>query len=366
MATQNPKTPQRSKTARLVDVAAVAGVSRWAAGHVLNGGKGNSRVSDETAKRIHQAAKILNYHPNHAASTLRGKRSRTLGLLVASAGDPLRSFLVQYLDVAAVENGCRSLICNTIGNPAVGPDQFQASIEELSRRQVDGVLCAVHPWWRGDRAELIHTHPNTVFYEDQGIPLAHTVLVDREYAIRQAVEHLAERGRQRIGLALAGTTKPTQKARIAGWRGAIAEHGLAVDDRLLFDGQPCGPAYAVCSETEHRWQFPAELMDRVIESLVDQAGADAIVAHDDFWAAALIKRMRARGIVVPRDVAVVGYLNHYLADWIDPALTTIDLNHTQAARVMVEMLERIITHGPLPTSERVVKVKPKLIVREST
>ena len=84
-----------------------------------------------------------------------------------------------------------------------------------------------------------------------------------------------------------------------------------------------------------------------------------------FWAATLIKRMRARGIRVPHDVAVVGYLNHYLADWSDPALTTVDLRHTVAAEVMVQMLERMVSEGPLSEVERVVKIKPKLIVRDS-
>ena len=68
---------------------------------------------------------------------------------------------------------------------------------------------------------------------------------------------------------------------------------------------------------------------------------------------------------MPQDVAVVGYLNHYLADWIDPALTTIDLCHEEAAQRMVDMLERMTDKGPLPEDQRLVRVKPRLIVRES-
>ena len=79
-----------------------------------------------------------------------------------------------------------------------------------------------------------------------------------------------------------------------------------------------------------------------------------------------MKRMQARGVQLPRQVAVVGYQNHYLADWTDPALTTIDLQHEVAARQMVQMLERIINDGPLPKEQSVVTIEPpKLIVRES-
>ncbi|MEN6558688.1 MAG: substrate-binding domain-containing protein, partial [Thermoguttaceae bacterium] len=68
----------------------------------------------------------------------------------------------------------------------------------------------------------------------------------------------------------------------------------------------------------------------------------------------------------PDDVAVVGYSNHYLADWTDPSLTTLDLQHAQAARTMVAMMTRQLADGPLPEDQRVVKISPKLIVREST
>ena len=110
---------------------------------------------------------------------------------------------------------------------------------------------------------------------------------------------------------------------------------------------------------------PIGVVDQAIDALVRNAGADAIVAHDDFWAAALVRRLRGRGIHVPQDVAVVGYLNHYLADWTDPALTTIDLEHQAAAKAMVEMLEGMVQGRPVGEEQRVVRIRPQLIVRDS-
>ncbi len=358
-------TTARAKRATISDVAVAAGVSRWVAGHVLNDGTGNSRVGAETKHRIQEAAAKLNYHANPAAMLLRGKRSRTFGLLVASAGDPLRSFLVQYLDSEAVKIGCHTLIGNTIGRSEVGPNQFDFLMEEFSRRQVDGLFCAVHHWFEGDRVALLARHPNTVFYEDPGIPGVPYVSVDREAAAKLAVEHLVSQGRRRIGLALMTLTRPTHLARRHGYEASLKAHGLPIEDRLVFNGETQTLAYAECNVATSRWEFPAETIDAAIDHLVRDGGADAIVAHDDFWAAAFIKRLRSRGISVPNSVAVVGYLNHYLADWTDPALTTIDLCHEAAAHRMVEMLERMISDGPLPVEERVVKIEPRLIVRES-
>ncbi len=357
--------PIRIRPPTLSDVAREAGVTRWIAGQVINGGSANSRCSEETRQRVLLASSRLNYHPNHAARRLVGKRSQTFGLLVASAGDPLRSFLVQYLDVEAVKIGCHTLVSNTIGNPQVGEDQFQHYIDEFTRLGVDGVFCAVHHWWPGDRKALVRQHPNTVFYEDPGIPGACYAAVDREAAVRLAVEHLAERGRRRIGLAVMTLSRPTHTARLAGYRSELAARGLEFDERLVFNGEPYGLAYAYCREVTRRWEFPLDVVDFAIDALVRDAGADAIVAHDDFWAAAMIRRMRARGIRVPHDVAVVGYLNHYLADWTDPPLTTIDLEHQAAAKRMVAMLEKMVQGKPLREEDRAVRIRPRLIVRDS-
>ena len=393
----SPRPP--GSRATLSDVAREAGVSRWVAGRVLNGGRGNTRVGAAAADRIREVARKLNYRPNQAALQLRGRRSRTFGLLVGSAGDPLRAFLVQFLDAEAVRAGCHTLIGNTMGNPAVGPDQYDRYVEEFARRSVDGVFCAMHRWLGGDRQRLLERHPNTIFYEDPGLPgaayqpveegdrhltpgvlsrgfhlsvrsqspfsTAAYVTVDREEAVRLAVRHVAGQGRRRIGLAVMGLSRPTHVARRRGYEAELASHGLPIDEQLIFNGETLRLAYPTCNEATARWEFPLHVVDAAIEALVDRGRVDAIVAHDDFWAAAMIKRLRGRGVRVPDDVAVVGYLNHYLADWTDPALTTIDLRHATAARCMVQMMERMIADGPLPEEQRVVTIQPKLIVRES-
>ena len=361
-----PSTSANAKPATLTDVARVAGVSRWVAGRVLNGGRGNSRVGAATALRIREAAQQLNYHPNHAALLLRGRRSHAFGLLVASAGDPLRSLLVQHLDAEAVKLGCTVLIGNTIGDPTIGPDQFDHYVEEFARRGVDGVFCAVHHWFRGDRARLMARHPRAIFYEDPGIAGAVHVAVDREEAARLAARHLIERGRRRIGLAVMTLARRPHLARLHGYQQELQAHGIVIDERLIFNGATFRLTLAKRNEQESRWEFPFETIDAAIDRLVVEGKADAVIAHDDFWAAAFIKRLHARGLRVPDDVAVVGYLNHYLADWTAPALTTLDLQHALAARRMVDLMARTVGFGPLPEEERTVLISPRLIVREST
>lgn len=361
----NHRQIRNTKPVTLADVARITGVSRCVAGQVLNGGAGNSRAAQQTVNRIVQVAKELDYRPNLAARQLRGKRSHTFGLLVASAGDPLRSFLVQYLDSEAVKIGCRTMIANTIGKVDLGPDQFEYHLEDFARRRVDGVFCAVHNWFGGDRAALLERHPNTVFYEDPGIENGSYVWVDRAQAVRLAVRHLLAKGRRRIGLALMSLSRPTHVDRLRGYQAELQAKGLPVDNSLVFNGEPFGLAYAHCNEHSGRWELTADVAGKIIESLVLEQQADALVAHDDFWAALLIRTLRRKGLSVPGDVAVVGYLNHYLADWTDPPLTTVDLQHQEAARTMVRMMEQKVQAKSVVSSPEIVRIDPKLVIRES-
>jgi len=346
----------------LADVGRMAGVSRWMAGHVLNDGLGNTRASESVAQRIRQAAQRLNYRPNQAALQLRGRRSHTFGLLVDSAGDPLRSFLVQYADEEAAKVGCRILIANTV----VESRRFDKTISEFLRRGVDGVLCMVHRWSQPNFQALLSRHPHTVFYENPGVAGAAHVEVDRELAVRLAVRHLAMHGRKRIGLAARTLSRPSDIARKYGYENELRSLGLTLDPELIFNGETQGAIFARHNEITKQWDFPFELMDRVIDRLAREAKADAIVAHNDFWAAALLRRLKTHGIAVPRDVAVVGYLNHYLADWTDPALTTIDPQYHLAAQHMVRMLEEMIAGTKLSPDHRKILITPHLIERGSS
>ncbi|WDI41494.1 LacI family DNA-binding transcriptional regulator [Bremerella sp. P1] len=353
----------RPKRVRLVDIAEKVGVSRRAVSAVLLG-TGGSRVTvgEEKAKEIQRVANSMGYQPNLAARQLVGKRSHTFGLLVASAGDPLRSFLIQYLDEEAAAHGNRTLIGNTV----IAPDRFDKNVQLFTNSGVDGVLCAVHNWLPGDRTALLNQHPCTVFYEDPGIPNACFVTVDRVDAVRQATDYLIEQGRERIGLALTMKSKKSEKDRLRGFKEAQKSGGQTFSPNFLFYASPkYKDAHAWHDVDTVKWSFPEAVIDDLIERLVVGEGADAIIAHDDYWAATLIKRLRYRGVRVPDDVAVVGYLNHYLADFTDPPLTTIDLDHMTAAKEMVSMLERMIGSEELPADQRQILIKPRLIVRES-
>ena len=353
----------RLKSVRLVDIAREAGVSVSVVGNVLNGGRGNSRVAQATADRILALAQRLNYRPSPTAQQLRGKRSNVFGLLVASAGDPLTSYLVEHLDEEVVKHGCQTII----GNTAVAPGRFDDCVDEMVPRGVDGIFCVVHSIFPGDRAKLLARCPNTVFYCDPGLSNATFVEVDQIAAGRTAADHLLASGRKRLGFALLDPASQAIKERVKGIKIALAKYGRAASDVAVCKGargssQPNRP-----DERSMDWHTPEDTLDRIIDELVIKHRVDGIIAHNDFIASALLKQLRKRGINVPGDVAVVGYLNHYLCEYVDPPLTSVDLCHHQVAKAMVQAVQEMIdeTQPESPRERRAISIEPKIVSRAS-
>jgi DNA-binding LacI/PurR family transcriptional regulator len=69
---------------------------------------------------------------------------------------------------------------------------------------------------------------------------------------------------------------------------------------------------------------------------------------------------------VPADVAVIGYLNHYLCEYVDPPLTSVDLRHHAAATAMVAALQEMIEEpSTAPAERRAILIPPEIVARES-
>lgn len=280
----------------------------------------------------------------------------------------MRSYLVEYLDEEAVRHGCQTLIGNTV----ISTCRFEACIDDFIHRGVDGIFCAVHPHLSGDRRLLMERCPNTVFYEDPQVNAGTFVAIDQVAAGRIAVRHLVEQGRRRIGFALTDPLNPRLEDRVSGYRAELASQGLRTDKEHVFDGEPGCTAPLHPKERLVVWHTPTEVLDAIIDRLVVQKHVDAIVAHDDFLAAALLRQLRKRCISVPSEVAVIGYLNHYLCDHVDPPLTSVDLQHHVAARTMVTILEDVASRprgeppAAVPPGRRAISIAPMLVVRQST
>ena len=194
-----------------------------------------------------------------------------------------------------------------------------------------------------------------VYLEQPALEGAWYVGVDFMHASRCCVKHLLESGRKRIGLCLADRVYRVTRDRVNGYEQALHEAGLPFEEGLIFTPQ-CG-GIAQTLETQ--------LADKVLDQLVIERKADALLAFNDYWGARLIQRLTDRGLRVPDDVAVIGFNNLAFGELLVPPLTTVDEQDETVGRHLVRMLTDRIEGHDVPESQRHVTVKPELIVRGS-
>jgi len=185
------------------------------------------------------------------------------------------------------------------------------------------------------------------------------VLPDNLEGARLATRHLIELGHRRIAClaydaGVPGYWYQTAADRAAGYRDALAESGIAVDETLI-----AGPVHSTAIEAG------VEAMARLLERTTDFT---ALVCFNDLLAMGAIQVLRAAGRRVPDDVSVVGFddvSGHYP---FEPKLTSIAFDRYAMGLHAVAMLRQARdaadAGAPPPTSDEIFPVE--LVVRQST
>jgi DNA-binding LacI/PurR family transcriptional regulator len=328
----------------LEDVAARAGVGRGTASRVVNGA---SHVSQATREAVLRAVDELGYVPNRAARSLVTRQTDSVALVVSESeerffAEPFFAAIVRGVSAALATSGYRLLL-----SIQQGPQDRRRLESYLTPQHVDGVL-------------LLSLHgddPLPAYLEGQGLP---TVLggrpagpeptsyvdVDNEAGALLAVRHLVAAGRRRIATVTGPLDMAAGLGRLAGYRQALAEAGLQVDESLVVHGD-FGEASGATAA--------AVLSDR-------HADLDAVFAASDPMAIGALRALAARGVQVPSDVAVVGFDDSPSAMHTSPLLTTVHQPVEEMGREMVRVLTARMARQPVDL--RVV-LATHLVVRES-
>ncbi len=273
-----------SARATLGSVAALAGVSKQTVSNVINSPR---IVRDETARRVTAAIAELGYRPHRAASQLRTRRSRVLGLRVQNRfTDAVFDRFLHALTDAAGALDYRIMLYTAPDDDA----EIRAYGELLDRWDLDGfVLTGTHP---GDE--------RTSYLSQAGVPCVtfgrpwddsgHHPWVDVDGAsgTRMATQHLISQGHRRIGFLGWPDSSGVGGDRLAGWAGQVKAAGLPV---LL-------PSRAV-NDAVHGRAAAAELLDRTDPT--------AIICASDVLALGAMAEISARGMKVGEQIAVIGF-----------------------------------------------------------
>jgi len=337
----------------LSDIAREAGVSRSATARVLLGTGGDHvRVSAATRERILETARSLGYSPNRSAQQLRGKSSRTIGVILDTINTPVMSERLFALEREANLHGYRLFVGHTHGQP----EALQDYVADFGSRGVEAIFCLFDLTAdRDTRArQCFGPFKKVVFHGRPAWAGGYCVRVDTREGIRAGVEHLIARGRKRLALAISNSANDElMMLRKEAFEESIASHKNRVKGFIWdADFQNITPS--------------SDVLNQGVEYLHGKCRADALISSSDVWATRFILQLQKSGLSVPQDVAVIGYDNLDIAKVISPALTTIDQRHEAYAKSAIELLLSVAREKPLPPRKRTVTITPELVIRESS
>jgi LacI family transcriptional regulator len=325
-----------------MDVAVLAGVSVSTVSKALNGG---GQLRSETRTRVFQAARELGFEPNAQAKSLVRGRTFTVGLLTSDSFGRFSIPLMQGIEDALGAGQLSVFLCDARGD-AVREQHYLRSL--LSRR-VDGIIVTGR---RTDTRPPLGPGPLPVpvvyAFTKSAAADDLSLVPDDVQGGRLATEHLLAAGRRRLAHVTGPTRFEAVRERAVGVRAALAEAGADLPDERVLAG--------VWSEAWGR-EAAAHLIGEDRE-------VDGIFCGSDQIARGVADALRELGVVVPDDIALVGYDNwEVIAAATLPPLTTIDMDLEGLGRAAAtHLLAMIDGEG----AAGVVRRPCRLVIREST
>lgn len=333
--------PQK-KRLTLEDLARQLGVHSSTVSRVMNP-ETRHLISEEVAQRVLEAAAGLDFRPNRIASSLRTRRSHTIGVVLPDITNPLFPPILLGIEKVLSESGYVALVANA------GSDRAHQRfvVDQMLARQVDGLILATVT--RRDPV-LAHCLEDGVAVvavnrsEAQGkVP---DVVCDDRIGMRMTVDHLVGLGHRHIAHIAGPQTLSTGRLRKQGFVAAMKVHGLEAC-MVQAAGYTREDGRAACEAILQK--FPA---------------VTAIATGNDLIALGCYDTLRAAKRRCPEDISLVGHNDMPLADMLAPPLTTIRIPHhemgAQAARLLLDHIR-----GGQSGAIHVV-LKPELVVRGST
>ncbi|MEU4013740.1 LacI family DNA-binding transcriptional regulator [Microbacterium sp. NPDC028030] len=329
-----------SPRATIEEVASAAGVSRSTVSRVVNG---STAVSPEALAAVRAAIDELNYVPNRAARSLASRQTHAIALIVPEDtnrffGDPFFAAIVAGITGAL--GGSDYLLNLLIASDDPG-DKMTGFVRNGG---VDGALIVSH-----------HTSDAFIDRVADAVPVVYggrpvrrrdgdyVVDVDNVAGAREATRRLIDIGRTRIATISGPVTMVSSGDRIQGFRAALADAGLT----------PFAEEEGDYSEASG-----ADAMRRIL----DVGRPDALFVASDLMARGALTALRAAGVRVPEDIALVGFDDSSVAVTTDPQLTTMrQPMYAQGEAMARILLSRLAGEDPPQTTI----LPTELVVRAS-
>jgi LacI family transcriptional regulator len=311
-----------NKTITIEDIARQAGVSSSTVSRVLNGSK---RVAEDKRALVLAAIEQHQYRPNAMARGLVRGRSMMIGVLVQDIVSPFFAHIVMGVEQGLDPAAYRPMLTTTHWRSEHQGDEAR-SLQLLLERRVDGiiVLAGRIP---DDELRAVATQVPLVIVARrvQGLE-PQCLYIDNQDGAYRATRYLLGLGHTRIAHIAGPADHPDAADRLAGYRRALAEAGLTVDQRLIVDGQFTAASGLACIE----------------EILARGERFTAVFAANDQTAYGAMLGLFNHGYSIPADISLVGFDDQFLSAYTLPPLTTMRQPMIEMGRAAAEGVLRLL------------------------
>ncbi|MGM9507344.1 LacI family DNA-binding transcriptional regulator [Larkinella sp. GY13] len=304
-------------------------------------------INAETKRLVVEYAERLQYRPNPIALSLKENRSRVIGVVVPQIANLFFSQVINGIEAIAYNRGYHVSIFQSHESY----ERELATVQQVVARKADGLLislssntCNVAYLRQLQEKKL----PIVLFdrvSKDLEVP---SVTADNFAGAYAATEHLIQSGRRRIAHVAIPATISIAQERLAGYRAALEHYGIPYEEKLV----------------RHAGFGPNEV-EPIVDDLLHQK-PDAFFAASDRLAIGCLTALKTRSILIPKEIALIGFTNITVADLLDPPMTTVEQPALEIGQVAAGRLIDLIEGKPHHLTADSVKIPTRLVIRAST
>ncbi len=320
------------------DVAKTAGVSVSTVSRVLNG---KVDVSSETQQRVQAVIDELGYTSNLAARSMRSAKNNLVGLIMPDIAFPFAVEVMRGANQAIAESNFDLLLYTTGDVYKSGRASHEQKFVSLLNNSITDGIIIVAPV----TGEFMTDGPIVSIDPLMSNPHYPSVHATNYQGALEAMNYLLGLGHRRIGFLTGRTGLESSSRRLKGYREALENAGIPVDERLIAAGDYTTKTAVPCTR----------------ELLSLDNPPSSIFASNDQSAMGVYQVAEEMGLRIPQDLSVIGFDNIMESKYMK--LTTVDQFIYEMGYVATQMLIKLINGEELDS--QTYKMQTKLIVRES-
>jgi LacI family transcriptional regulator len=334
------------KRTTIRDVARLAQVAPVTVSRVVNN---SGYISHETRIRVEEAIEQLNYIPNRLAQSLRYQKTHMVALIVSDITNPFWTTVARGVEDACSQHNLSVIICNT--------DEQQEKLDNyinlLLQRQIDGLFIVPTEGYNSLMLKNLVASRVPCILLDRILPDCQNLSVVRSDSITGSyllTRHLLDLGHRRIMMLSGGKDVSTGTERAEGYRRALQEAGVPLDDHLIDFGR---------FTRDSGYEMTIKMLHQV------HPRPTAIITANNFIAFGALAALDAHHIRIPEDISLATFDDLPTPINPRPFLTSVAQDPYRMGQEAVQRITALLEDGEDVQPQDVV-LPVGLIVRSST